>query len=146
MTLRDDLLAHVAAALDPGHPLASYRGADWWQLYEFEEQVFGITLAEMPGLVEVWSMFEAIADVADNDFAGSALCLAAQSALPFIRPGHLDPEAWSRFARSMGIPARLAVAWYWKQHFWTERASQFERPDPDIAPRPRPEGDDDIPF
>lgn len=147
MTITDDLQAHVNTALMRGIHIEDFRGGDWWQLDEAEDHVFGLELAAMPLLVEVWSLFEAIADVAHNDFWGTPLCDAAMRALPFIKPRHLELEAWVRFAGMLCIPSRAAFAWYWKHHFWDERARLITRFDDDIAlPWRAAAGDDELPF
>lgn len=133
------------AALMPGIPVGRFRGNDWWQLTQAEEAVFELELAAMPLLIEVWSLFEAIADVAQNDFWGTPLCDAAVRALPFITPRHLEQEAWGRFAGLFGIPSRPAFAWFWKHQFWIARARLITRFDDDIAP-PWQGGDDALPF
>lgn len=152
MSLAADLQAHLRAALDPGLPLDRYSGPDWFQLTPAESEVFGLTLDELPALVAAFEMFEGIAAIADNDFAGTPLCTKAQSGLAFIRPGTRDLGAWTRFAGLLGIPSRLAFAWFWKHQFWLERQGLVSRFDDDIAfpaspgPRSTPPADDEIPF
>ena len=152
MSLALDLQAYLRAALDPDLPPDRYCGPDWFQLTPAESEVFGLTLDELPALVAAFEMFEGIAAIADNHFAGTPLCAKAQSGLAFIRPGTRDLGAWTRFAGLLGIPSRLAFAWFWKHQFWLERQGLVSRFDDDIAfpaspgPRSTPPADDEIPF
>lgn len=152
MSLAADLQTHFRAALDPGLPLDRYSGPDWFQLTRAESEVFGLALDELPALVAAFEMFQAIADIAHNDFARTPLCATAQSGLGFIQPGACDLGAWSRFAGLLGIPSRLAFAWFGKHQFWLERQGLITRFDDDIAfpaspaPRSPPPVDDGIPF
>lgn len=133
MTAFDDLRQKFTAEMSKGAiELGDYRGREWWQLSHAEESVFGIGLADMPALVIVWGWFAAVADIAHNDFHDAPLCLAMRSeAGGWIKRGHLDLEAWQRFAQMFAIPTALSFRWYWKQHFHFDNPQLVHREDDD---------------
>lgn len=148
MSLAADLQAHFRAALDPA--LDRYSGPDWFQLTRAESEVFGLALDELPALVAASRCSRPSRISPTADFARTPLCAAAQR--PCLHPARSASGAWSRFAGLLGIPSRLAFAWFWKHQFWLERQGLITRFDDDIAfpaspaPRSPPPVDDGIPF
>jgi len=131
MTAFDELRESFTAAMEVAKPYDCYRGADWWQLSEAEEEVFGLRLDHMHALVLAWQWFTAVADIAHNDYHDSPLCLAVRAEADFIEPRCLDLPAWGRFAQLLGIPTALSFRWFWKEHFHAESGRDLPAADGD---------------
>ena len=114
--------------------LDAYRGADWTQLTEAEEQVFDLTLAAMPALVATFIEWEVLIDQTDEgqwpEMKDAAVAIRAEH--PFIEAirakraaGTLTPgevvEGFQQFAALFGIPYRAAHAFHYKRLFWDIR-------------------------
>lgn len=142
MTALDDLRAAFTRDLNKSGPVESYRGNDWWQLSEAEEEVFGIELEDVPALASAWSIYEGIADIAHNEFHDTDLSRTVQAAYPWIvAPLWVDQrvnelETWQRFARMLGIPSRRGFQWYFKRHFDDEHVNIYSDEDRMLVPRP----------
>jgi hypothetical protein len=122
-TLKEQLDAAIAnaeakAEADPD----AYRGSDWWQLSDSEEEVFEISRDRWPRMMTVFHCYEAFKRTADSSEWDDALIELARQQ----RPGWCGPvpsfEEFSRFAQAFGsLTNREAHAVYTKQEFWTVR-------------------------
>ena len=114
--------------------LDAYRGADWMQLTEAEEQVFGLTLAAMPALATISMEWEVLIGQTDegqwHEMKAEAAAIRAEH--PFIEAirskraaGTLTAgevvEGFQQFAALFGIPYRAAHAFHYKRLFWDIR-------------------------
>lgn len=114
--------------------LGAYRGADWMQLTEAEEQVFDLTLAAMPALVATFIEWEVLIGQTDegewHEMKDAAAAIRAEH--PFIEAirarraaGTLTPgevvEGFQQFAALFGISYRAAHAFHYKRLFWDIR-------------------------
>jgi len=114
--------------------LDAYRGADWMQLTEAEEQVFDLTLAAMPALVAIFIEWEVLIGQTDGgawpEMEDATVAIRAEH--PFIEAtrakrtaGTLTPsevvEGFQRFAGLFGISHRAAHAFHTKRLFWDIR-------------------------
>lgn len=137
MTAVDELQILFKRRLVTSRALETYRGRDWWQLSDAQAEVFGIELEDMPALVLAWELYEAVADIAHNDFHRTELAQALRSELPWVEARTSAPDAWTRFAGLLGIRSGRAFQWFWKYHFEHENTWVVSRPDDDL-PMPRP--------
>ncbi|SNY93884.1 hypothetical protein SAMN04515647_4205 [Cohaesibacter sp. ES.047] len=116
------------AGVDP----ASYRGDDWYQLSASEEQVFGLTLQDMPGLAALWDCFELVLGLIEPGDGATGLTRdvilgvrqenewlggAANQTVPLV-----SSELFTQFASCFGVSNRLAHAFYYKYEFWQMRS------------------------
>lgn len=114
--------------------LDAYRGSDWMQLTEAEEQVFDLTLAAMPALTTVFVEWEVLIGQSDGgawpEMDGAAAAIRAEH--PFIEAirskrtaGTLTPSevvgGFQQFAALFGISYRTAHAFHYKRLFWDIR-------------------------
>lgn len=119
-TAVDDLAAFIQQtqadwANDPDNP--TYRGSDWWQLSEEEEQVFSLSLDDMPELVGTWGAYQLVLENWHEE-----PFITARSELPWLAKCEDNQHDWQRFATLFSVPEKNAAAFYWKDHFWTERS------------------------
>lgn len=93
-----------------------YRGPDWWQLSEAEEDVFGLVLEDMPRLLEVWVLYEDAIDITSY-VRDTSIITEIREVCDWLTPLLVDRAEWTRFSKLFGVPRRLAEAYYDKW-FW----------------------------
>ncbi len=98
-----------------------FRGPDWYQVSDCEQEVFGLLPEMMARVVTVYEIYAAIADIDHNDFHGTDLCVEARQAYPWIEPRRIDIESFQRFASLFDISNRQAHAFLFKHAFWEIR-------------------------
>lgn len=102
----------------------NYKGTDWYQITPEEQQVFGITLASMPGVVTAYRFYEEILDLTDTGLLPPAIMAAIRKDLAErigMEPGIISQTEFQRFSKLLGINNRTAHAWYAKHEFWCVR-------------------------
>ena len=102
-----------------GHEM--FTGHDWFQVRAEETSVFALTPEEMPRLTAVFTAYEAIAGLGDNEFHGSPLCARARGALPWVCDAANDLQNFMRFFQLFGVRKRKSYALYFKMRFWEMR-------------------------
>jgi len=117
-----------------GDALDAYRGHDWMQLTEAEEEVFGLALADMAAVSTVFHEWEALIGRVDGELwpempSAAAAIRAEHPFIAAIRGKHaadaLSPgefvEGFQQFAALFGISSRTAHAFHYKRLFWDIR-------------------------
>ena len=123
MTLKDQLDAFIAedeakAKTNPD----MYRGPDWWQLSDAEEQVFDIRRDDWPRLFNVFWCYEAFKLIAHSAEWDQALIEQTRQQRPEWCDTPSTNEEFCAFAQAFGdLTNREADALYVKQQFWTVR-------------------------
>ena len=98
-----------------------YRGGDWHRLSQSEEDVFELTLEQMPILVAVYNAYEGVVSICYNDIYGEKqLCTAVREELE-LTEGLSSLNEFQKFAKLFDVPYRLAHAFYYKHDFWLAR-------------------------
>ena len=153
------LRAHIEQEVVDGLAKAeSYRGHDWCGLTECEEQVFGLTLRDMPRLTAVWEAWDILIGRLDAPLADDpklANQLAAE--LPLVREGReifrtADPyadkgrENWREFAALFDVPFYQSVAFMAKVNFYEHRTGLVEYKDGKTFGPETHDPNEDIPF
>ena len=106
-----------------------YSGGDWWQLSYEEEEVFQIKLEIMPLLVAVFSAYEAVVDIAHNDFhRDQELCEAVRTELGLTK-GESSLKEFQDFAKKFEIFNRESTAFYYKNEAWLHRTGHLDYTD-----------------
>lgn len=122
-TLKAELAAKIAAAerqdvADPDH----YRGEDWWQLSEAEQDVFDLQPAQWPRLILTFYCFQAFTGEASTAEFDDGLVAAAREQFPQWYEEGEDADRRRHFlafaAEFGGVANRDAFATLRKQEAW----------------------------
>ena len=111
----------------------AWRGGDWMQLSEAEEEVFGLTLDDMAEASTAYMAWESILGLTefglDKDSGlQDALCdtypflAEARRSVDTVPLDHSDMRAsWREFAALLGIGTRVSTAFFAKMRLWEVR-------------------------
>lgn len=114
--------------------LDAYRGHDWMQLTEAEEEVFDLALADMAAVSTVFHEWEALIGRVDGELwpempSAAAAIRAEHPFIEVIRRKHAADtlaaselvEGFQQFAALFGVSYRTAHAFHYKRLFWDIR-------------------------
>ena len=116
-----DVVQHAVDKLNAGGP-ESFRGNDWWQLSDAEQEVFGLELSQMGLLVTVYDAYEGVVGISHNDFyAHKELCAGVRAALPWLTTDTGSENEFRKFADLFAIAQDKAHCIYHKISLWQYR-------------------------
>jgi hypothetical protein len=123
MTIQERLHALCAEATARGAD--SYRGNDWCELNEAEEEIFAIPRERFPVLVVAWQAYQAFCGVIDAEDAGldDDVINAARAKHPDLySDAEMSNTGFQRLAAEWcGVSNREAHAMYCKTDLWNIR-------------------------
>lgn len=103
-------------------------GHDWWQINEFEIEVFGLQPSVVRRVAVVWGAYQQTLGADDHFGELDAVLLAALRAeQPFLQrtvQSGMPELTWSDFVTFGGLfgcDHRSCLAWYWKTFFHEDR-------------------------
>ena len=111
------------------HPYAENYGSDWCNISKEEAHVFGLSLEDLPQLINVWCAFEVVMDICDQIDVPPSVIEGFLIEHPWLtehraaRPRILDEKDFIKFSAMFDVEGKLASAWYQKWNFWSLRHS-----------------------
>ncbi|WP_319529064.1 hypothetical protein [uncultured Cohaesibacter sp.] len=124
------MLFHVKQQQLASVDLAGYRGDEWFQVTDAEEQVFGLGPDDMPAMAVLWDWFELMLGLVEP-YEGCGLTedliRDVRKELDWLEELLREPvptvssELFTKFASYFGVTNRKAHAFYCKYEFWQVR-------------------------